>query len=232
MLTDDFELREVEQDIYSVLPTDETGNEYDSQFGFFYDLIACNPIYNRLIWGYSTTIFHNVAQNALQSATEGPVLDLACGSLAFTYKLYSQYNERPIILLDQSLKMLKMAKSRLIKLNKDVPNNLVFLHSNALNLPFKKDAISTVISENLLHCLSDTSPLLDSLKKITTDSGKLYFTTLVKCNRWADTYLQGLSDNGKLISRTINDHKEYFIKAGLNATYKTQGSLLLVECRK
>lgn len=53
LLTEDTVLRLVEPDIYSVLPNNESGNEYDTQFGFIYDLVACNPIYNRFIWGYS-----------------------------------------------------------------------------------------------------------------------------------------------------------------------------------
>lgn len=57
MLIDESTLRPVEPNIYSVLPNDQIGNEYDSQFGFIYDVAACNPIYNRLIWGYSVKKF-------------------------------------------------------------------------------------------------------------------------------------------------------------------------------
>ena len=53
---------------------------------------------------------------ALSSSSAGNVLDLGCGSLAFTAKVYSQYTERPVVLVDQSLKMLRMAKSRIMKL--------------------------------------------------------------------------------------------------------------------
>jgi len=63
-------LRSVEPNIYSVLPGNESGNEYDSQFGFIYDLVACNPIYNRLIWGYSVKIFSHTASEALHSSPD------------------------------------------------------------------------------------------------------------------------------------------------------------------
>jgi hypothetical protein len=53
---ENFTLREVEPNIFSVLPDNESDNEYDSQFGFVYDLVACNPIYNRLIWSYPVNI--------------------------------------------------------------------------------------------------------------------------------------------------------------------------------
>jgi ubiquinone/menaquinone biosynthesis C-methylase UbiE len=232
MLLDDSTLRPVEPNIYSILPNDETGNEYDTQFGFIYDLVACNPIYNRLIWGYSVRVFPEIATDALRSSPEGNVLDLGCGSLAFTAKAYSQYAQRPVILADQSLKMLRMAKSRLIKQNGKVPGNLVLLHTDALNLPFRENAFATIISENLLHCLDDTSIILKQLRNIISENGKIYFTTLIKTNRWADKYLQALSGSGKLISRTLTDHKDIFNQVGLSAIYETNGNLLSIQCEK
>jgi ubiquinone/menaquinone biosynthesis C-methylase UbiE len=225
-------LRSVEPGIYSVLPNNESGNEYDSQFGFIYDLVACNPIYNRIIWGYSVKMFPKIAVDALWSSSEGNVLDLGCGSLAFTAKAYSQYADRPVVLADQSLKMLRMAKTRLIKQNGKLPDNLVFLHSDALNLPFQENAFATIISENLLHCLDDTSIFLKQLRNIISENGKIYFTTLIKTNRLADKYLQALADGGKLIVRTVADHKEIFKQVGLAATYETNGNLLSIQCEK
>lgn len=225
-------LRSVEPGIYSVLPNNESGNEYDTQFGFLYDLVACNPIYNKFVWGYSIRMFAKIANDALRSTSHGYVLDLGCGSLAFTAQAYSQYAERPVVLADQSLKMLRMAKTRLINQNGKVPDNLVFLHSDALNLPFQDNAFETIISENLLHCLDDTSIFLRQLRNIISENGKMYFTTLVKTNRLADKYLQALADAGKLISRTVSDHKETFEQVGLAATYETHGNLLSIQCGK
>lgn len=42
--------RLVESNIYSVLQGNKSGNEYDAEFGFFYDWVASNPIYNCNIW--------------------------------------------------------------------------------------------------------------------------------------------------------------------------------------
>lgn len=232
MLLEASKLRAVEPSIYSVLPNNESGNEYDSQFGFIYDLVACNPIYNRLIWGYSVKIFSQTAREALHSSHNGHVLDIGCGSLAFTAKTYSQYRERSVVLVDQSLKMLRMAKSRLLKENGKVPDNLIFLHADALQLPFQENIFTTILSENLLHCIGDTGPFLKQLKTIMSKNGKMYFTTLVKSNRWADKYLQALADSGKLISRSVDDHKEIFKQIGLVAKYETMGNILSVQCEK
>jgi ubiquinone/menaquinone biosynthesis C-methylase UbiE len=230
MLLKNIDLRCVESHIYSVLPNNYSGNGYDTRFGSIYDWVACNPIYNRLIWGYSVSIFHQMAYKALQSSTVGNILDIGCGSLAFTAKTYSQYTDRPMVLIDQSLKMIQMGKSRLIKQNSKVPDNLVFLHADALNLPFREEAIETILSENLLHCLDDTSVLLEQLRKIRSKKGKMFFTTLVNNNRFADKYLGALAASGKLISRTVADHKAIFEQIGISAKYVTAGNLLSIYC--
>ncbi|NOY70055.1 MAG: class I SAM-dependent methyltransferase [Deltaproteobacteria bacterium] len=229
MLLENITIRAVEPNIYSVLPADNSGNEYDSQFGFVYDLVACNPIYNRLIWGYSVKIFSQIANEALNSSQEGPVLDIGCGALAFTAKTYSQYAKRPVILTDQSLKMLRMAKAKLIKQNGNVPDNLVFLHADALQLPFLENIFTTILSENLLHCLGDTTILLKQLKTILAKNGKMYFTTLVRANRFADKYLEALAESDKLVSRDVDDHKKIFEQVGLSAKYETTGNILLIK---
>ncbi|SPD74232.1 Methylase involved in ubiquinone/menaquinone biosynthesis [uncultured Desulfobacterium sp.] len=232
MLLDNFSIRAVEPHIYSVLPDNKCGNEYDSQFGFIYDLVACNPIYNRFIWGYSVKIFPQIANEALFSTYGGNVLDLGCGSLAFTANVYSQYTEHPVVLVDQSLKMLRMAKSRLMKQNGTVPENLVFIHADALQLPFQENTFTTILSENLLHCLKDTGILLKQLKTIISKNGRMYFTTLVRTNRFADRYLEALADSGKLVSRAVNDHKRVFEQIGLSAEYETTGNILIVRGNK
>ncbi|MDH3329549.1 MAG: methyltransferase domain-containing protein [Desulfobulbaceae bacterium] len=229
MLLENIKLRAVEPNIYSVLPDNNSGNEYDSQFGFIYDLVACNPIYNRIIWGYSVKIFSQIANEALNSSQDGPVLDIGCGSLAFTAKTYSQYTKRPVILTDQSLKMLRMAKAKLIKQNGKVPDNLVFLHADALQLPFQENIFTTILSENLLHCLGDTAILLKQLKSIISKNGKMYFSTLVKANRFADKYLKVLADSDKLVSRDVDGHKKIFEQVGLFSKYETFGNLSIIK---
>ena len=230
MLKGNVTLRFVEPGIYSVLPSNESGNEYDTKFGVFYDLVACNPIYNRLIWGYSVKVFEEIAQDALNSSSNGAVLDLGCGGLAFTAKIYSNYTKRPVVLADQSLKMLKMAKKRIEKHSGSMPVNLVFLHADALDLPFKDKSFETILSENLLHCLRDTSILLEQLKKIKASDGKIYFTTLIKNNRFSDKYLEALAEKGKIVPRFEEDHQRIFSECGLEAKYESTGNALSIRC--
>jgi SAM-dependent methyltransferase len=232
MLLENVSLRIVEPDIYSVLPDNESGSEYDTQFGFFYNLVACNPLYNWLIWGYSVKIFSQIANEALCSSQAGYVLDLGCGSLAFTAKTYSQYTKRPVVLMDHSIKMLRMAKAKLLKHNGKIPENVVFLHADALQLPFKERTFATILSENLLHCLNDTNILFKQMRSIVPENGRMYFTTLVRANRFGDKYLEALAKSGKLISRAEVDHKKVFEEVGLSADYKTIGNILVIKGNK
>lgn len=231
-LTSDCTLRTVEPGIYSVMPNDETGNEYDSQFGFLYDLIACSSVYNRLIWGYSVEIFSKIASEALDSSPDGPFLDVGCGSLAFTATAYSRCAERPILLVDQSLKILRMAKAKLIRQRGNIPENLVFLHADALYLPFRENSFTSILSENLLHCLNDTGILLRQLRGMLSEGGKMYCTTLVRAMRFADRYLEALAENGKLVSRDVYDHQQIFEQTGLTTECQATGNILVITGKK
>jgi ubiquinone/menaquinone biosynthesis C-methylase UbiE len=228
VLSKDAAIRLIESHVYSVLSDIEVANPYDSPFGYIYDWVACNPLYNRLIWGYSVSRFASLAYEALNSSKDGNVLDLGCGSLAFTAKTYIQYSDRPVVLLDQSLKMLRIAKSRLIKLNGIVPDNMVFLHADALQLPFQEKSFNTIISQNLLHCVDDTKKLLIGLKNVLSEDGRMYFTTLVKGNRLADIYLKALADGGKLVSRDIEEHQTAFNQLGMSIKYDITGNMAFI----
>lgn len=89
-------LRPVEPHIYSVLPDRGAANEYDARFGCLYDRVACNPLSNRLIWGYPVGQLASFARDALHSSSEGAVLDLGCGSLAFTAGAYVRCSDRTV----------------------------------------------------------------------------------------------------------------------------------------
>jgi SAM-dependent methyltransferase len=228
LLSKNVDLRLIEPHIYSVFPDIEVSNSYDSPFGSIYDWVACTPLYNRLIWGYSIAKFSSLAHDALTSSKNGNILDLGCGSLAFTAKTYIQYSDRSVVLIDQSLKMLRIAKSRLIKLNGNVPDNMIFLHADALQLPFQQKSFSTIISQNLLHCLDDTKKLLIELKNTLSEDGRMYFTTLVKGNRLADRYLKALADGGKLVSRNIDQHRDVFEELGMPIKYDIDGNMAFI----
>jgi SAM-dependent methyltransferase len=231
MITNGISLELIEPQIYSVLRDIEIANPYDTKFGFIYDWVACNPLYNRLIWGYSISNFASLTHDALSSTKQGCVLDVGCGSLAFTAETYVQYCKRPVVLLDQSLRMLRVAKTRLIKLNGKVPDNLVFLRTDALRLPFQPGIFDTIISQNLLHCLDDTKKLLAGLRNVLSKNGRMYFTTLVKGNRMADGYLKTLAGRGKLVFRGVEEHQTIFAQLGMPIKYAIKGNMAFIYCK-
>lgn len=56
----------------------------------------------------------------------------------------------------------------------------------------------------------------------------MYFTTLVRKNHFADKYLAALTRKGKLVSRTVDDHKTVFDQLGLPVQYATGGKVLSI----
>lgn len=232
ILSKDASLRLVEPDIYSVYSPGEMPGAYDG-FGAstIYDLVACNRLYNRLMWGYSVRDYATLCENALASSSEGWVLDIACGSLAFTAKCYADYSKRPVVLLDQSLKLLRKGKSRLVKRNGTVPANMVFLHADALHLPFKAEIFRSIISLNLLHCLDDIKTVLKELKRVLTADGTAALTTLVKNNRWSDTYLNMLAGSGVVVPRSPGDLLSAFDGLDMPVKHHIKGNLAFINYR-
>lgn len=223
-------LRLVEPHIYSLHPPGESANVYDRFFGAVYDVVACNPIYNRIVWGYRISLYHDLCREALQSS-DGWMLDAGCGSLAFTAKTYAAYGSRPIVLLDQSVGLLRMAKARLVKLWSGVPSNIVFLHGDAMRLPFKPGSISTILSLNLLHVLTDPTQALLEMKKTLAAGGSLICTTLVKGERWADAYLDRLAKGGLLTARSPSEALAFFDEAGIPGSQSVAGNLATLRGR-
>ncbi len=224
-----YRVREIEPHIYSAAPDNSLSNTYDTDFGNIYEWVACNPIYNRVVWGYPITLYPRFTSEALSSASAGPVLDLACGSLAFTARAYLQFSNRTIICSDQSLKMLRLARNRLVLLHGKVPENVVFLLADALHLPLLPKCITTVVCLNLLHCIEDVPSLLRSLNSLVAPNSSLFFTTLVQANRWADRYLIALAKSGKLVPRRVSDHARLFQEAGMPMNSEVRGNLAFLR---
>lgn len=231
IIPEDVSLRLVEPHIYSLYSHGEKTSSYDRIFGAIYDLVACNRFYNRFVWGYLTTDYHSFCLDALRSSTEGWVLDAGCGSLAFTAKTYVNYSGRPVVLLDKSIKMLMVAKSRLVKLSGKVPDNMVFLHGDILQLPFKPKSFGTVISLNLLHVLEDVKKVLQELRNVLMDGGTISLTTLIEHNRFADKYLHMLGKAGKLFPRDAKQLFAVFDALGMPVKYRIKGNLAFIGYR-
>ena len=230
IILEEVNLNLVERDIYSVYSSGDSPGDYDSiGASTIYDLVACNRFYNRLMWGYSIKEYVTLCDNRLASSSGGWVLDLACGSLAFTAEIYANGSNRPVVFLDQSLKLLRKGKSRLEKLMGRISKNMFFIHADALQLPFKDNIFNTVISLNLLHCIDDVKTALKEIKRVLTDDGNLAITTLVKSNRWSNRYLDILDGSGALISRGLDELLSTFNDTEMQVTHKIHGNLAFIK---
>jgi ubiquinone/menaquinone biosynthesis C-methylase UbiE len=229
ILLPDVNLRLVEPHLYSPYGPGEQTNSYDEKGALsFYDQVACSRLYNRLVWGYDTGDYHSLCREALNASTEGWVLDAGCGSLAFTAQTYADYDERSVIFLDQSITLLRLAKERIAKLTGAVPDNVVFLHGDVLQLPFKPKSFGTIIALNLLHVLEDVAGVLRALRKVLLDEGTIAFTTLIETNRLADRYLHMWARAGELVPRTASQLLTVFEKLGMPITYRIRGNMAFI----
>lgn len=230
VVSEDVRLHLVEAGIYSVYPPGASPGSYDSiGASTIYDVVACNRFYNWLMWGYSVKDYATLCEDSLSSFSEGWVLDLACGSLAFTAKAYAHFSNRPVVFLDQSLKLLRRGKSRLEKLKGNIPENMFFLHADALDLPFKEKVFHTIISLNLLHCLNDPKTVLREIKRVLAVNGNSVLTTLVQSDRWSNRYLNMLAGSGALISRSSDELLSTFNDIEMQVTHKVKGNLAFIK---
>jgi ubiquinone/menaquinone biosynthesis C-methylase UbiE len=228
LLSENVTLRLIEPHIYSVIQDGVSTNFFD-KMASFYDLVICNPLYNRLVWGYSVKNYDILTHNALTSSKDGWVLDAGCGSLAFTARTYLRYSERPVVLLDHSFRLLRIAKSRLTRLNGDVPANMVFLQGDALQLPFRPKIFKTIISLNLLHVLDDVRKVLLGFRNILTDHGTMSFTTLIENNRFADKYLYYvLGKAAGVVPRKAHDLFEMFNDISMPVKFDIMGNMAFI----
>jgi SAM-dependent methyltransferase len=230
LISEDVCLNLVEPDIYSVYSIGASPGSYDATgASAIYDLVACNRVYNWLMWGYSIKDYSTLCKDSLASSSEGWVLDLACGSLAFTAEIYANCSNRPVVFLDQSLNLLRKGKSRLEKLKGKIPENIFFLHADALQLPFRENSFRTVILLNLLHCLDDVKTVLQEMKRVLTDGGNSAITTLVQSNRWSNRYLNILAESGALISRNQDELLSAFNDMQMQIAHRIKGNLAIIK---
>lgn len=228
LLLENITLRPIETHIYSVCPEDECTNTYDKMWSF-YDLVMGNRHYNRIMWGYSIADFSSFCHDSLSSSSDGWVLDAGCGSLVFTSNIYAEYSERPAILLDASIQMLKAAKARLSKLSGDVPSNMVFIHGDALQLPFKPESFRTILSMNLLHVIPNVNRVLSELKNVLAIGGTIALTSLISNDRFNDIYPKLLGKTGQLIPRTPDQILECFKELEISTSHYIRGNMIFIR---
>ena len=223
-------LYSVEPHIYSVYPDSEPIHDYDQAVDF-YDRVIGNLIYNWIFWGYSISEFTDFIRMVIARAGSDPILDAGCGSLVFTAEPYSAYRDRPVVMLDQSIEMLRAARSKLAKLCTGIPPNIVFLQGDILELPFQPQSFSTVVSMSVLHVLDDGRTMLGELKRVwDEENGNLAVTSLVLGRAIGDRYLRFLrKKEGVTDPRTAGEVVAFFSEMDLSTDHYVRGNMMFIH---
>jgi ubiquinone/menaquinone biosynthesis C-methylase UbiE len=223
-------VEETEEGIYTSIESEGMEHEYDEKAGF-YDAVIGNPLYNRVLWGNKLSDYQNFCREALASKSTGYVLDAGCGSLVFTGEVYAQYKERPLILVDRSLGMLRRAKTRLIDEKGKMPENITLLQGDLFALPFREGIFETVQSFGMLHIFSDTQRFIQTLLKMKSKHGGLYITSLVGNNWIGVKYLRLLQRAGEVASlHTSESLSREIAKMKVDVAEKTIGNMAYYSC--
>ncbi len=219
-------IRPVEDGIYSVLADAPHEHLYDRRAAT-YDVIVGTRLYNRVMWGNSPLDYEGFARQAINARPGGLMLDAACGSLLFTAQAYLD-GGRQVIAFDQSLRMLKRARARLLGFAGSVPEHILLLQADLSDLPFRPESFDTVLCMNVLHQYEEAAALILNLKKLLTRDGCLYLTSLVSNNRFiGDRYLGVLYATGEFVRPRSSDELKKLIDGSLNqdASYRTKGNM-------
>ena len=219
-------IRLVEEGIYSALPDKAQAHLYDRRASV-YDLVVGTSFYNRVMWGALLPDYLKFARQAVAAHPTGILLDAGCGSLLFSAAAHLDC-QRPILACDQSLNMLRRARSRLRKLAGSVPERIFLLQADLSNLLFRPASFHTVLCMNVLHHLGDANALISGLKKLLVDGGHLYLTSLVKGHRFiGDHYLDALYRRGDFVQpRTGAELGVLLTRSfGESANYSVQGNM-------
>ena len=229
-LLPDVELYPVEPHIFSVYPESDTNHHYDQNVNF-YDRVIGNRLYNRIMWGYDSREFSRFIQIALARTESGCVLDAGCGSLVFTADVYAENLDRQIIMLDQSIEMLRAAKGRITRLSGgSIAAGIVFLQGDILQLPFYSERFSTVVSLSVLHVLEEAQEMIAELVRVLEEGGNLFLTSFVTGRGIGDKYLEMLHNSGGVAEpRSSEQVMGIFSNEEINMVSEIKGNMMFIR---
>jgi ubiquinone/menaquinone biosynthesis C-methylase UbiE len=192
LLRHDVTLGVAEPGIHTVLAPEERGHHYDD-IARLYDVVVGNRFYNRLVWGNWPRRYRRFAREALLNS-EGLFLDAGCGSLVFTADVYAAFPERPMILMDRSLGMLRRARRRLARRTHGALENVVFLQADIHDLPLRDDTAGAAAAWGMLHLFDTPASVVGELMRVAPQA---WCNALATGRTVGDQALAALHRNGE-----------------------------------
>jgi ubiquinone/menaquinone biosynthesis C-methylase UbiE len=160
---------EIDRDIFELSPI--VGPAHYDRIAPLYDIVLATNIYNRLTWRTTPAAYRAFATRVFESRPAGTHIEIGCGSLLFTAHLYERDRGRPSVLIDQSIEMLRRARSRLEKTGGKLPRHVVLARGDVRTLDLSNPIATTALSAFVLHVLDDPVPLLRSLARVARPTG-------------------------------------------------------------
>lgn len=196
LVRSDCSLRGVDDGVVSTLSEGASPGSYDDR-ARFYDVIVGSAFYNRLLWGARTDSYRAFVRRALTRGT-GPFLDAGSGSAVFTAAAYAT-SERPIVLADRSIGMLRAARQRIAaEAEGSLPDRMALVQADLFDLPFRSGAFGTVLSMGMMHLFENATDLVRALLDTVAARGRLYLTSLVAERAVGRWYLAALHRAGEV----------------------------------
>jgi len=187
--------QEVDDRICSVLNSGHS--KFYDRGAWLYDLIIGGRSYNRYMWGCSVDCYRRNCEQAI-AGSDGPMIDVGCGSLIFTDDAYANSREQLIVLVDMSIGMLRRARDRLLPIRQGNLENIVLLQADAKNLPFKPASFARTLSWGVLHVMPDEGAFVAELKRVTRPEGVVSLSSLVTDRGFGRGYLKLLKKTGEV----------------------------------
>jgi SAM-dependent methyltransferase len=190
-------LREIDDDIVDITSIPPRAH-YDL-IAPAYDVLVGSAIWHRVLWGTTPGAFRAFASAAYRSQAEGPHVEVGCGSLLFTSHLYGDDHGRAAVLIDQSIRMLRLARRRLRKRYGSVPRHVVLVRGDARELAVTGGWASTVLSMHVLHVIRERAALLRTIAALARPSkSTIALTSIFLSGRRTDFVIPMFAALGEL----------------------------------
>jgi SAM-dependent methyltransferase len=218
-----------EPKVFSVLPKGSDA-AYDKN-AQLYERLVKSFFYNKIMWGTSPNDYTFFARQAVLLA-KGLNLDIGCGGLAQTSEVYLETKQN-FFLLDNSIEMLRIAKSRLIERSGQVPDNINFIHADAFNLPFPQGTFDNIFSFGMIHLFEDKLYFIDSALNALKAGGYFYFTCLTSDRIISRHYLNLLRRKG-MVGQALYSKEVLRLFTGKvsNIQHFMRGSMIFILGKK
>jgi ubiquinone/menaquinone biosynthesis C-methylase UbiE len=197
--------------------------------GRAYDVVGGLDLYHRVFWGVRTREYRAFAEAAAAVCGDGALLDAGCGSMLFTAPAHRTNARGAVIGIDASLRMLRLARSRV---GSDADARAVALvKADVLRSPFPAGAFGAVVCMHVAHVLEDLSGLLSETQRMLEPGGTLFLTSVVLADRWRDRYLRALSRRGIMATPRRPDDVVAAVRArfGTEPDCRMVGNMLFVQ---